>query len=233
MAVTLLNTFIRSTNNGNATTLTVGTTNAAGDLCVAFWVHTRGTLTSVLSSSAGTAYTTLAATTNGNQTVLAGYRVFTSSEQTVSSCGTGSAQDSVVLMAAVLRNVSTNPLQITSDSTTGSSSNPNSPPESLPWSNSAILTAAGILSNTTLTAPSGFGSAVSTGATDTRSCAGGLAYLSTNAGTVDPSSWTGGASANWVAFTVVVGSTETPSLPMGAANYLDMVPYKTPPMIGY
>lgn len=233
MAVTLLNTFIRSTINGTSMALTVGTTNQAGDLCVAFWAHTRGTLTSVLSSSAGTAYTTLAATTNGNQTVLAAYRVFTSTETTVASCNTGSAQDAAILMAAVLRNVSTNPLIIQSESTTGTSSNPNSPAEAIPWTNSGVLTAVGILANTTLTAPTGFGTTVSCGATDTRSCAGGLAYLSTNAGTIDPSSWTGGASAAWVAFTVTIGSTEAPPMPMHAANYLDRVPPNPVPMIGY
>lgn len=233
MAVSLLNTFIKSTINGTSTALTVGTTNQAGDICVAFWAHTRGALTSVLSSSAGTAYTTLAATTNGNQTVLAAYRVFTSSETTVASCNTGSAQDSAILMAAVIRGISSSPLIINSDSTTGTSSNPNSPSEPVPWANSAVLTAAGILSNTTLAAPTGFGSAVSTGATDTRSCAGGLAYLSTNAGSIDPSSWTGGASAAWVAFTVTIGSTEAPLLPMGRQSYLDMVPTAPVAMIGY
>jgi len=234
MAVTLLNTFIKSTINGTSTALTVGTTNAAGDLCVAFWVHTRGTLTANLTSSAGTAYTDLGATSNGNLTVEAGYRVFTSSETTVASCNTGSVQDSCVLMAAVLRNVSSNPLIITVDSTIGTSSNPNSPIEPVPWTNSAVLSAAGMLSATVITtAPSGFTNIVSSSASDTRSCAGALAFLSANPPTIDPSSWTGGISAAWSAFTVVVGSTEAPSLPMMRTPYLDMVPTSKTPMIGY
>lgn len=212
MAVTLLNTFIRSTINGTAMTLTVGTTNAAGDVCVAFWTHTRGTLTAQLASSAGTAYTEIGVVTNGNVSMEAGYRVFTSSETTVTSCGTGNAQDAAILMAAVLRNVSSTPLIIQSNSTTATSSNPNSPAVPVPWANSAVLTAAGILANTTLTAPTGFGTTVSCGATDTRSCAGGLAFKSTNASLENPSSWTGGASAAWVAFTVTLGSTEAPAL---------------------
>lgn len=234
MATTLVGTgtFITSTVNGTSMTLTMSTGAAAsGDICIAFWTHTRGALTSVLASSAGTAYTDLGSTTNGNLTLQAGYRVLTSSETTVASCTTGSAQDSVILCAAVIRGVSSFPLIIQSNSTTGTSSNPNSPAVAVPWRNSAILTAAGILANTTLTAPTGFGSAVSSGQTDTRSAAGAVAYLSTNPTTIDPSSWTGGASAAWSAFTVTIGSTEAPLLPMAVSqpSFADV----SPGTIGY
>ena len=234
MAVTLLNTFIKSTINGTSTALTIGTTNQAGDICVAFWVHTRATLTAVLSSSAGTAYTDLGATSNGNLTIEAGYRVLTSSETTVASCNTGSAQDSVVLMAAVIRNIASNPLIVDSNSTIGTSSNPNSPSETVYWPNSAVLTAAGQLTATAITAaPSGFTNLVSSSATDTRSCAGALAFKSTNPGLTDPSSFTGGVSAAWAAFTVTIGSTESSPMAMRRATYMDGVPRQVPPMIGY
>lgn len=234
MAVSLLNTFIISTNNGTATTLTVGTTNAAGDICVAYWVHTRGALTANLRSSAGTAYTELFSGTNGNLGVECGYRVFTSSETTVSSCGTGSAQDSCILMAAVIRSAGSLPLIIDSNSTTGTSSNPNSPAEFVPWTNSAVISAVGQLTATVITAaPSGFTNLVSSSATDTRSAAGALAFNSTNPGSVDPSSFTGGVSAAWIATTITIGSTEVPAMPMHAANYLDRSPPYKPPMIGY
>lgn len=237
MATTLVGTgtFITSTVNGTSLTLTISTGGAAaGDVCVAYWVHTRGAITSTLVSSAGTSYTELFSGANGNLGVECGYRVLTSSETTVASCNSGSAQDTVILAAAVIRGVSSLPLIIQSNSTTGTSSNPNSPAVAIPWSNSAVLTAAGLLANTTLaTPPTGFANTVSTTNTDTRSAAAGLAYLSTNAGSINPSSWTGGASAAWVATTVTIGSTEAPAMAMHAASYLDRVPPNPVPMIGY
>src|SRR5262245_57381830 len=236
MAVSLVGTgtFVKSTINGTSTALTISTGAAAsGDLCIAYWVHTRGALTAQLVSSAGTAYTELGSFTNGNLGVEFGYRVLTSSETTVASCNTGSAQDSVVLAAVVLRGVSSSPLIIQEASTTAATSNPNSPLKAIPWPNSAVVTACGILSNTTLTAPSGFGSAVSTGATDTRSCAGALAYLSTNPPSIDPSSWTGGAAAAWIATTITVASTESPSLPMGSMTVWPSYIDSKQGMIGY
>lgn len=237
MAVSLVGTgtFIKSTINGTATTLTFSTGAAAsGDIVVAAWCHTRPTLSSgtPVFSSAGTAYTLLDWIENGNLTTAVYYRILTSSEATVSSCATGSAQDSVELAAIVLRGIESTPT-ISFNSTTGTSSNPNSPSVTVAVPNSAVITIGTILANTTLTAPSGYGSAVSTGATDTRSNALGLAYLSTNNGLTDPSSWTGGASAAWVAFTVTVASTE--SLPF---TWLDMGHFPAMvdapmPMIGY
>ena len=212
MAVTLLNTFIKSTIDGLATTLTVGTTNAAGDICVAFWAHPRGALTGNLRSSAGTAYTQLATVAStANLNVMVGYRVFTSSETTVTSCATGSAQDGLVLMAAVLRGAGSLPLIIQQNSTTAGSSNPNSPAVMVPWANSAVLTAGAMETTSVITtAPSGFANLVSTSANDTRDVSAALAFKSTNAGVTDPSSFTGGIAAAWVAFTVTIGSTEAP-----------------------
>jgi len=207
---------------------------AAGDICVAFWTHTRGSITSNLVSSAGTAYTELLSLASGNLGIEAGYRVLTSSETTVASCNTGSAQDAVQLVAAVLRGAGSLPLLIAQNSTTATSSNPNSPAVIVPWANSAVLTAASQLTATAIvTAPSGFANTVSTSGSDTRSCAAALAFKSTNAGTTDPSSWTGGISAAWIAVTVTIGSTEVSPMPMHAANYLEGVPNKVQGMIGY
>lgn len=210
MAVSLVGTgtFVKSTINGSSCVLTISTGGASsGDVVIANWTYTRASLTAVLTSSAGTSYTQIGSRlTNGNLQSECWYRVLTSAETTVSSCATGSAQDSIVLSAIVLRGIDST--KIGSDSTTGTSSNPNSPPHTGRLEpNSAFITVANILANTTLAAPAGFGSAVSTGATDTRSVAGGLAYKSTQ-GTVDPSSWTGGVSAAWAAWTIGVGSTE-------------------------
>lgn len=224
MAVSLVGTgtFIKSTINGTATTLTFSTGGAAsGDIVLAFWTHTRPTLSSgtPLLSSAGTSYTMLDWIENGNLTTTFQYRILTSSETTVTSCATGSAQDSIELAAIVLRGIDPTPT-IEVNSTTGTSSNPNGPSVTVAAPNSAVISAASMLANTTLTAPSGFASTVSTGATDTRLCSAGLSYLSTNNGTIDPSSWTGGVSAAWVSYTITVASTEP--LPF---TWLQMVSY--------
>lgn len=226
MAVALVGTgtFIKSTVNGSSCVLTFSTGGAAsGDLVIANWTYSRAGLTANLTSSAGTAYTQIGSRiANGNLQSECWYRILTSSETTVSSCATGSAQDSVVLSAIVLRSFDVTGSTLKQNSTTGTSSNPNSPSVTVDFPNSGVITIASILANTTLTAPSGFGSAVSTGATDTRSVAGGLAYLSTNQGTIDPSSWAGGASAAWVAWTLTVSSTEP--LPF---TWLDMASQST------
>lgn len=213
MAVSLVGTgtFIKSTGNGSSSTLTFSTGGAAaGDMVIAYWVHTRGALTTQLVSSAGTAYTEIEALASGNLGIEGGYRVLTSSETTVTSCATGSAQDSVVLAAIVLRGVASPPV-VVDISTTGTSSNPNSPALTVAGPNDAVITAYAILANTpSLTAPSGFSNIVSSGATDTRSCAGGLSWKSTNGGVTDPSSWTGAGATgvNWIANTITVRSTE-------------------------
>lgn len=236
MAVSLVGTgtFIKSTGNGNATTLTFSTGAATtGDLVVAYWVHTRGAITAQLVSSAGTAYTEIEALASGNLGIEAGYRVLTSAETTVTSCATGSAQDSVVLAAIVLRGVAS-PAVVVDNSTTATSSNPNSPSVTVGGPNDAVITAYALLANSPATAPpSGFASMVSSGATDTRSCAGGLAYKSTNGGLTDPSSWTGALSAAWIANTITVRSTEAPPF-----TYQQLTHFTNPPsikeaMIGY
>lgn len=227
-------TFIKSTINGSSTTLTFSTgAAAAGDIVVACMVHTRGAITSNLTSSAGTAYTELEALANGNLGIEYGYRILTSSETTVTSCATGSAQDSVVLSAIVLRGAAS-PAITVDLSTTGTSSNPNSPAVQVSGQNNAVITAYAILANTpSLTAPSGFLNIVSSGATDTRSCAGGLAWKSTNDGVTDPSSWTGAAASGvaWIATTITIRSTDPPT-------YRQLMDFTNPPsikegMIGY
>lgn len=226
MAVSLVGTgtFIASTNNGVSRTLTFSTGGAAAnDIVVAWWVHTRGSLTANLRSSSSSPYTQLEATVNGNLGTLCAYRILTSAETTVTSCATGSAQDAVILAAIVLRGCDGTPI-IVDGSTTGASSQPRSPAVVVGGPNDAVVTLAGVLANTTLTAPSGFGSAVSTGATDTRSAAGGLAYLSTNGGTYTPAAWASGSTAVWVANTVTLRSTEP--LPF---TWSDYGPLSTPP----
>lgn len=226
MAVSLVGTgtFIKSTNNGSACTLTFSTGGAAsGDLVIASWAYTRAGLTATVKSSAGASYTRIG-TEIANGTCVTGffYRILTSSETTCTSCATGSAQDSIVLSAIVLRNIDPTPT-IGFNSTTAATSNPNSPSVTVAAPNSAVITAAAVNgATTTLTAPSGFGSVVSTAASDTRSMTSGLAYLSTNSGLTDPSSWTAGAAAQWVAWTLTVASTE-----VAALTWLDMASQST------
>ncbi len=240
MAITAVGTptTIKSTINGTATTLTFSTGAATtGDIVVAYWVHTRGALVSNLRSSAGTAYTEVESLASGNLGIEVGYRVLTSAETTVSSCTTGSAQDSCVLAAIVLRGAAS-PAVVVDNSTTGTSSNPNSPSVTVGGPNDAVISAYAILANTpSLTAPSGFLDIVSSGATDTRSCAGGLSWKSTNGGVTDPSSWTGAAATGvaWIGTTITIRSTEP--VPF---TYQQLTHFTNPPshlgkegMIGY
>lgn len=205
-------TYIISSNNNSSLTLTFSTGAAvSGDLVIAFWANNDTSLLSstVLSSSSGTAYSQLdVAITSLEVFTSVWYRFLTSAETTVSSCATGgTAGTGTILSAIVLRGCKTNSSNIGYNSTTGLSSNPNSPSVTVYGRESAVMTFAGMNVDTTLTEPSGFANTVSTGATGARgACAAGLSYKSTDQGLTDPSSWTGGATGNWVAWTVTVES---------------------------
>lgn len=230
MAVSLVGSSgnITGTTNGTSATLTFSTgAAAAGDIVIATWVNTAtssATTTLALTSSAGTSYNLLTTSASGigNLRLAIWYRVLTSAETTVGSCATPSGQDSTTLSAFVLRGF--DPAVIfNSTIAIGTSSLPDSPPITPTGSGDAIFSIVGILSNTTLTAPSTLLNPVSTGRTDTRSNSQGAGWIqSTGPTAYNIGPWAAGAATSWAAFSVTLRSTEAAVL-----TWLDMASQST------
>jgi hypothetical protein len=197
--------------NGGSVTLTFGAANVGDVVYVAYATTTLKTM--VVTSSSGGAYTTLLTTGNGTGSVLSfGVHRFVQpspvSLQALCS-GTGTVTDATAAVGMIFRFASTGtPEDVTTTSTNGTSTTPDSPSITPATVDDIILTLFGIFNNTQGTAPSSFRNSIQASTTDTRSCGCGMAWL-TNGSTsaFNPASWTGFTSATWCSATVAIRST--------------------------
>lgn len=200
--------------NGSTLALTFPATSAVGDIALAFNVTPRAGPWNVYSSG-GTAYTQLVTASNGNLNVNLCYRICGAGELTATASESGAAQDGVCAAVFLLRGASPYFDVNVSSAATGTSSQPNSPAVFANHANDMVFSCVAALSNSAaaVTAPSGYTSLVSTGATDTRSTQLGMSrVLSTNTANTplsyDPSAYSSFTSAAWIGITVSVTSTD-------------------------
>ncbi len=213
MAISFVGSVANSTINGTNLTLTLPS-NQANDCVIVAYSVPRSITMGVTSSSTTTAYTQIVTTlVSGTLRYSVWRRIVPTSETQAICTGTGNAQDASAGVAFVFRGVSTStPEDATATSTTGLSSQADSPSITVVSCSDAILTMMGLLANTAATAPSSFLNATSTGATDTQSCFAAGAWI-TNATTaaLNPLPWTGFTAVSWGSATVaLMASTVAP-----------------------
>lgn len=196
-------------NGGNPTLTFASTSVQAGDVVVVAYAVPRTLTMNVTSSSTGTAYTQCVTTlTNGNLNFSVWYRVIGASEVQAICTGTGNAQDGDTAVGFAFRGVdTTNPLDVTATSTTGTGTTPQSPAitPATPLNNIVISAVGSLVSDTTVTAPSSWLNQTDVDAVDTRSTTTGMCWLSYSSTTaLTPASWTNFTSAAWASATIAL-----------------------------
>lgn len=209
--------------NGGSVTVTFATAPSAGDLLFALVVQGSSKATGGTAySSNGTSYTALSSRTISTSVLATGqlwYRIAVAGETTMTASGTGGSSDATAVAAYVFRNQATRADALRYALTTGSGTTPDSPALTAQYNGDAVISAVYSAGNTAaaVTAPTSDGvtavtflNAISTGGSDTRLCQLGMSWFASTGSSVsyNPNAWAAFASTTWVAFTVVVESTD-------------------------
>ena len=172
----------------------------------------------VIAASGGTvapAMTTAGYTQTGvNAGLLAWKRMSASPDSSalIDITGTGGAVASAAVAIAFRGVDTTTAMDATITSATGSSTNPDSPSITTVTDGAAVISAmASLVSDASVTAPSGYGDQVDINSSDTLSATAGMAWLTkASAGAENPASWTNVSTGAWVAFTVALRPVAAP-----------------------
>jgi hypothetical protein len=141
-------------------------------------------------------------------TALVAYkRMGASPDSSVTVVGSGSALQAAAVVVEVFRGVDAiTALDAAITQADGTSTTPDSPAVNTVTDGAIVISAVGSrVSDTSVTAPSGYNNKVSINAADTVSATAGMAWLGQpSAGTEDPPSWTAFSTAAWQSFSVAL-----------------------------
>lgn len=228
--------------NGGNVTLTLPTSQVAGDYNVVTYAIPTSTGTLTVTTSSGGPFTQIVPTTNSTTAVVLRLGTFaytqTNTIITQAICaGTAGTSDGISAVCMVFRDDALNiTLDATSQVATGSGTTPDSPSITVVSSNDVILSCVGSnVTDTAVTAPTSFVNQVDVTANDTRDTTVGMAMITlASTAAFNPASWTGFTSGGWVAATVALkpGSTAYPEIAHVVLEYpvtyyrpIEMVPY--------
>ena len=205
MAISLVGSASADAPSGGNPTILLPIATQQDDYVFVFGGHGTSGANAGVSTSGYTEETT---TSNTNQQVSFSYKKMGASpDATVTCIGDANADHAVAYVAYVLRGVDTStPIDATTTTATGASGAPNSPSITTVTNNAAVISfGLSAVDDSITTAPTGYGSKVSTAQSDIVSCTavGAIKSLAT-AGAENPAAWTSFDSGEWTAYTVAI-----------------------------
>lgn len=212
MAISLVGTASGGNTDGADVTISLPAGMAQNDIVLVTGGHANTNPSNAAAVSTG-GYTQLLEEHHLNACgMVAAYKRMGASPDTSVTCvGGANASSAVAYTVMVFRGVDTSTaIDATTTSANGGSSQPNSPSITTVSDGAAVISAFVQRYDGAITAPTGYGDAVTVARTDTDKCCAGSAWKAVaTAGAENPPQWTASSFLFWIAFSIALKPAES------------------------